>query len=566
MRGVGVGRRLLSSKTWSAPIYQFDSFARRPFAGNPAAVVPLERWPSDDETLRSIAAENNLSETAFIVPAEAGADANYALRWFTPTVEVDMCGHATLASAALVLQRLQPSWAEVSFSTRSGILSVRRAADDAAQYVMDPPLWPAGDQVPPAADLVAAVGAAPTLAHTIPPPHGAPYVLFLYDDEAAIRGLAPDLGAMTANVVATAPAPAGAPYDFVEPLVRAAVGHPRGAWSPARRTRRSRFWAERLGKPRLDAKQLPARGGELTVELGRARPRHRRRLHVPGGDDPRAGVGRSRQKYGTFCSLLHASRAASSAQRRRNSLAARGSVGATMALDNDELLISPLMSLVVLALLLVVMSWGTSFFSKMQEVPMHAWEVLNVFRGDLFDTEARKALLGVGGLGGLRSLVGMTADPDPATQSKAASAFVSLLELAARGMEELPDAQLEAVVHLAGKYTPRTRAHAAVAIGNAALSSSTREKLVACGGLKAVLELSAVDDAEVQAAAALALALLRSRRRRARRCSRRAACRRSSRSSARRTRRRCAARASRSSRSRRPTPAASCAPSRPRCS
>ena len=179
-----------------------------------------------------------------------------------------------------------------------------------------------------------------------------------------------------------------------------------------------------------------------------------------------------------------------------------------MALDNDELLISPLMSLVVLALLLVVMSWGTSFFSKMQEVPMHAWEVLNVFRGDLFDTEARKALLGVGGLGGLRSLVGMTADPDPATQSKAASAFVSLLELAARGMEELPDAQLEAVVHLAGKYTPRTRAHAAVAIGNAALSSSTREKLVACGGLKAVLELSAVDDAEVQAAAALALALL----------------------------------------------------------
>ena len=75
MRGVGVGRRLLSSKTWSAPIYQFDSFARRPFAGNPAAVVPLERWPSDDETLRSIAAENNLSETAFIVPAETGADA-----------------------------------------------------------------------------------------------------------------------------------------------------------------------------------------------------------------------------------------------------------------------------------------------------------------------------------------------------------------------------------------------------------------------------------------------------------------------------------------------------------
>ena len=132
MRAVGVGRRLLSSK-FSAPIYQFDSFARRPFAGNPAAVVPLGGGRPTTRDAASIAAENNLSETAFIVPAEAGADANYALRWFTPTVEVDMCGHATLASAALVLQRLQPSWAEVSFSTRSGILSVRRAADDAAR-------------------------------------------------------------------------------------------------------------------------------------------------------------------------------------------------------------------------------------------------------------------------------------------------------------------------------------------------------------------------------------------------------------------------------------------------
>ena len=96
MRGVGVGRRLLSSKAFSAPIYQFDSFARRPFAGNPAAVVPLERWPSDDETLRSIAAENNLSETAFVV--SYGKRSNYHIRWFTPTVEVNCCGHATLAT------------------------------------------------------------------------------------------------------------------------------------------------------------------------------------------------------------------------------------------------------------------------------------------------------------------------------------------------------------------------------------------------------------------------------------------------------------------------------------
>ena len=277
MRGVGVGRRLLSSKAFSAPIYQFDSFARRPFAGNPAAVVPLERWPSDDETLRSIAAENNLSETAFIVPAEAGADANYALRWFTPTVEVDMCGHATLASAALVLQRLQPSWAEVSFSTRSGILSVRRAADDAAQYVMDLPLWPAGDQVPPSADLVAAVGAAPTLAHTIPPLHGAPYVLFLYDDEAAIRGLAPDLGAMTANVVATAPAPAGAPYDFVSRWFGPLSGIPEDPVTGSAHCTLAPYWGKRLDKTALSARQISARGGTLACRVADDR------IHI-GGD------------------------------------------------------------------------------------------------------------------------------------------------------------------------------------------------------------------------------------------------------------------------------------------
>ena len=338
-----------------------------------------------------------------------------------------------------------------------------------------------------------------------PPLHGAPYVLFLYDDEAAIRGLAPDLGAMTANVVATA-SPAGAPYDFVSRWFGPLSGIPEDPVTGSAHSTLAPFWAERLGKPRLDAKQLSARGGGSPPSSPASASCHRRRLHVLGGDDPRAGVGRSGKIQVRSTSRAGFARGRKLAPRKlaRHDHGPRQRRAAHLAAD------------VAGRARAAARRCRGARPSKMQEVPMHAWEVLNVFPRPL--RPERKALLGVGGLGGLRSLVGMTADPDPATQSKAASAFVSLLELAARGMEELPDAQLQAVVHLAGKYTPRTRAHAAVAIGNAALSSATREKLVACGGLKALLELAAVDDAEVQAAA-LALALL-SQRRRARRCRR----------------------------------------------
>src|SRR5207244_2034777 len=126
-------------------LFKLDAFTDRPFAGNPAAVCPLESW-LDVPTLQAIAAENNLSETAFLAPAREG----YDLRWFTPTQEVDLCGHATLASAWVVLQRLEPSAPSVTFHTRSGPLIVARDGD---RYSMRFPRWEPGPCEPPAALL-----------------------------------------------------------------------------------------------------------------------------------------------------------------------------------------------------------------------------------------------------------------------------------------------------------------------------------------------------------------------------------------------------------------------------
>ena len=154
--------------------------------------------PATSSAHRQIAAENNLSETAFIV---AEPDDKYRLRWFTPTVEVDMCGHATLATAALILERLQPTWPSVSFLTRSGDLSASRRTDTDSnstspgggvgpiELTMDFPLWPASETASaPPSSLVAAIGASPAEAFSIPPLHGgAPYWLFYYQEQASLR-------------------------------------------------------------------------------------------------------------------------------------------------------------------------------------------------------------------------------------------------------------------------------------------------------------------------------------------------------------------------------------------
>jgi predicted PhzF superfamily epimerase YddE/YHI9 len=139
-----------AEKTMRLPIYQVDAFADRVFGGNPAAVCPLDAW-LPDATMQAIAAENNLAETAFFVPE--GSD--YALRWFTPTVEVDLCGHATLASAHVVLSLLQPERDRVDFHTvKAGTLTVAKRGD---LLVMDFPAWPAAPAEPPPG-LIAALG------------------------------------------------------------------------------------------------------------------------------------------------------------------------------------------------------------------------------------------------------------------------------------------------------------------------------------------------------------------------------------------------------------------------
>ncbi len=138
------------------PIYQVDAFSSRVFGGNPAAVCPLEGWLPDD-VMQAIAAENNLSETAFFVRNGDGFD----LRWFTPATEVDLCGHATLASGFVVLTLLEPERSSVDFETRSGRLRVSRAGDE---FAMDVPAWEAKrSRATP--ELIAALGAEPSEVH-----------------------------------------------------------------------------------------------------------------------------------------------------------------------------------------------------------------------------------------------------------------------------------------------------------------------------------------------------------------------------------------------------------------
>lgn len=157
-----VGARMFSSAAHPdrIPIYQVDAFAAKTFSGNPAAVHPLQEW-LPDETLLAIAAENNMTETAFMIKRADGSG-DYDLRWFTPTLEVDMCGHATLASGAVVLSVLDTAQQEVGFHTRSGRLVVRDGGTcemtKCQYYTLDFPLWPVGAAVEPPPKLVHALG------------------------------------------------------------------------------------------------------------------------------------------------------------------------------------------------------------------------------------------------------------------------------------------------------------------------------------------------------------------------------------------------------------------------
>ena len=238
-----------------AALYQVDAFTTRRFAGNPAAVMVFEAFP-DDVVMQAIAAENNLAETAFLVPEGA----NYRLRWFTPMVEVPLCGHATLASAAVVMERLEPARTEVVFETLSGPLPVRRSANS---YVLNFPARPS-DPIDPPAGLAEALGASPTEVHVNAFNHMA-----IFDQPETIRQLAPDMAAIAAmgrpGVIVTAPGDGG--YDFVSRYFAPAKGIPEDPVTGAAHCMAAPYWSRRLGKTEFRAYQASKRGGEVICRL-----------------------------------------------------------------------------------------------------------------------------------------------------------------------------------------------------------------------------------------------------------------------------------------------------------
>jgi PhzF family phenazine biosynthesis protein len=235
------------------PIYQVDAFTIGPFSGNPAAVCPLDAW-LDDATMQNIAAENNLAETAFIVAREEG----YDLRWFTPTIEVDLCGHATLAAGYVVLNHLQPDLDSVSFETLSGTLIVTR---DGERLSMDFPAR-APTPVPVSKVLSEALGQAPSEVHL------SRDILAVYDDEACVRSLSPDQARLLAldeglGVIVTAK---GDTVDFVSRFFVPKGGIAEDPVTGSAHCTLVPYWAERLGKSQLIAHQVSPRGGELHCE------------------------------------------------------------------------------------------------------------------------------------------------------------------------------------------------------------------------------------------------------------------------------------------------------------
>lgn len=237
------------------PIFQVDAFAGARFKGNPAAVCPLDSW-LPDETLQAIAAENNLSETAFFVP---GGEGGYELRWFTPAIEVDLCGHATLATAHCLFTHLGHQGKSVTFGSRSGLLTVAREGEE---YTLDFPI----DNIVPVA--------APTVlkeALQVEPVDvlmGRDDLLAVLPSEADIIKLSPDFRLLKAiqcrGVIATAP---GSTTDFVSRCFYPNAGIEEDPVTGSAHTTMVPYWAERLSKQELTARQLSKRGGNLRCTM-----------------------------------------------------------------------------------------------------------------------------------------------------------------------------------------------------------------------------------------------------------------------------------------------------------
>jgi PhzF family phenazine biosynthesis protein len=233
-------------------MWQVDAFTSRVLAGNPAAVVPLETW-LDDALMLAIAAENNLSETAFFVREAAG----WRIRWFTPALEVELCGHATLASAHVLLRHLEPSLDAVTFHSRSGPLTVTRQGE---RLAMDLPSYPSRRVDTPAL-LVEALGAEPVETWL------GVKMMALFEREAEVRALTPDFGKVARieafGVIATAP---GDGSDCASRYFVPQAGVPEDPVTGAAHCQLVPYWAQRLGRSNVHARQVSKRGGELWCE------------------------------------------------------------------------------------------------------------------------------------------------------------------------------------------------------------------------------------------------------------------------------------------------------------
>lgn len=235
------------------PFFQVDAFAERPFTGNPAAVMPLDHW-LDDEVMQAIAAENNLSETAFTVPSERD-DADFDLRWFTPTVEVNLCGHATLASAHILLHGKQ-----VRFATKSGVLTVTR---EDGLLKLDLPAYSVEEGEEPGLREALGIGGAPTFLGR----GGNGSAIALLADEAAVRAVRPDFAALRKIdrlVMVTAP---GDEHAVTSRVFAASFGIDEDPVTGAAHAALVPFWADRLGRHHFTALQASNRTGVLHCEL-----------------------------------------------------------------------------------------------------------------------------------------------------------------------------------------------------------------------------------------------------------------------------------------------------------
>jgi PhzF family phenazine biosynthesis protein len=238
-----------------------DAFTDKMFGGNPAGVCLPENWPTDS-VMQSIAAENNLSETAFVVKQSNG---NYGLRWFTPVLEVDLCGHATLSAAFVLFNEREKNATELKFDTASGELTVTKNGD---LLCLDFPATP-GEECPVYPAIVKALGVKPLAVYK------ARDFMVLVEDEETVRRINPDFAAFDQikaevglahdlfGVIVTAP---GAECDFVSRYFAPNAGIPEDPVTGSAHCMLIPFWGKRLGKKIMDAKQISTRGGVLHCE------------------------------------------------------------------------------------------------------------------------------------------------------------------------------------------------------------------------------------------------------------------------------------------------------------